>query len=77
MNDESFGNNLNGLEVDDLAENNCVRNEKNEAAKRNVVEKMWLHYYNDELLEKGLITESQYRKMKAMINSRKSSPAKA
>ena len=48
-------------------------NEEKEVKKRCVVEKMWLNYFNDSLLEKELITESQYRKMKIQINSRKAS----
>lgn len=35
-----------------------------------VVERMWLHYYNNTLLAQGIITETQHRKMQAMINSR-------
>lgn len=46
-------------------------NGDNECKKRCVVEKMWLNYFNDSLLKKGLITESQHRKMKIQINSRK------
>ena len=46
-------------------------NEENEAKKRCIVEKMWLNYFNNTLLEKGLITESQHRKMKIQIHSRK------
>ena len=57
-------------EVDIMAE--CT-NEENEVKKRYVIERMWLNYFNDSLLEKGLITESQYRKMKIQINSRKAS----
>lgn len=45
--------------------------ERNEALRRNVVEKMWLNYYNNELLAQGLITESMYRKMKVEISMRK------
>lgn len=45
--------------------------EENETKRRSVVEKMWLHYFNISLLEKGLITEAQYRKMKTQISSRK------
>lgn len=56
-----------------MAENHGEMNSANEAAKRNVVEKMWLNYYNNTLLEKGLITESQHRKMRVSINSRKPS----
>ena len=35
-----------------------------------VVERMWLRYYNDTLLAKGIITETQHRKMQAKICSR-------
>lgn len=59
-----------------MAENHIEMNEAKEAAKRNVVEKMWLNYYNNMLLEKGLITESQHRKMRVSINSRKPSALK-
>lgn len=45
--------------------------ERNEARRRNVVEKMWLNYYNNELLAQGLITEPMYRKMKVEISMRK------
>ena len=45
--------------------------ERNEARRRNVVEKMWLNYFNNELLAQGLITESMYRKMKVEISMRK------
>ena len=48
----------------------------NEAKKRAVIERMWLDYYNNSLLEQGLITEYQHQKMKALISSRMSSPAK-
>ena len=44
--------------------------ERNEELRRNVVEKMWLNYYNNELLAQGLITESMYRKMKAQTSTR-------
>ena len=45
--------------------------ERNEALRRNVVEKMWLNYFNNELLAQGLITESMHRKMKLEISMRK------
>lgn len=48
-------------------------NGENEGKRRCVVEKMWLHYFNNSLLEKGLITKAQHRKMKIQINSRKTS----
>ena len=56
-----------------MAENRYEMDGASEAAKRSVVEKMWLHYYNNTLLEKGLITESQHHKMRVSINSRQSS----
>jgi len=56
-----------------MAENHSEGCEANEAAKRNVIEKMWLNYYNNTLLEKGVITEAQHRKMRVSINSRKPS----
>lgn len=45
--------------------------ERNEARRRNVVEKMWLNYFNNELLAHGLITESMHRKMKLEISTRR------
>ena len=59
-----------------MAENHGEMNSASEAEKLNVVEKMWLNYYNNMLLEKGLITESQHRKMRVSINSRKPSALK-
>lgn len=59
-----------------MAENHCETSSTREAEKRNVVEKMWLHYYNNTLLEQGLITETQHQKMSASINSRKPSALK-
>lgn len=44
---------------------------RNEALRRNVVEKMWLNYFNNELLAQGLITESMHHKMKVQISTRK------
>lgn len=57
-------------EVDGVAAENELTNE---LKRKSVVEKMWLNYYNNSLLEKGLITETQHRKMKVKINSRKPS----
>ena len=45
--------------------------ERNEVLRRNAVEKMWLNYYNNELLAQGLISESMHRKMKLDISMRK------
>lgn len=39
--------------------------------KQLVIEKAWLHYYNDTLLQQGLISEVQHRKMKTKINCRR------
>lgn len=54
-----------------MAENHYEMDGSNEAVKRSVVEKMWLHYFNNSLLEKGLITEAQHSKMKTQISRRK------
>ena len=43
----------------------------NEELRRNAVEKMWLHYFNNGLLEQGLITESMHRRMKLNISTRR------
>jgi len=45
----------------------------NEQQRRNVVEKMWLNYFNNGLLEKGMITPDQHRRMKVYISTRKPS----
>ncbi len=47
-----------------------LRNDKNEQQRRAVVETMWLNFYNTTLLEKGLISEKQYKKMAIKINTR-------
>ena len=57
-------------EVDGMADKASMSNEQK---RQSVVEKMWLNYFNNQLLEKGLITETQHRKMKVSINSRKPS----
>lgn len=46
------------------------KNLSKEQQRQVVVERMWLHYYNNTLLAKGVITEAQHRKMQAMINCR-------
>lgn len=45
------------------------QNTTNDLRRQAVVEKMWLHHYNNTLLEKGLITQTQHRRMMAKINS--------
>lgn len=47
-----------------------LRNDTTEQQRRAVVEKMWLHFYNQTLFEKGLINEKQYKKMAVKINTR-------
>ena len=49
-----------------------THNLTDEQKRRNVVEKMWLNYFNNGLLEKGMITPEQHRKMKLYISTRKS-----
>ena len=46
----------------------------NEQLRQAAVERMWLHYYNNTLLEQGLISEDMHRKMKTQIAARKSAP---
>ena len=43
----------------------------NEARRRAMVEKMWLKYFNNSLLERGLITLAQHQKMELHIKTRK------
>jgi len=44
----------------------------NEQLRRAVVEKMYLNYFNNSLLEQGIITPEQHRKMQIQIATRKS-----
>ena len=50
-----------------------THNLTDEQKRRNVVEKMWLNYFNDGLLKQGMITEAEHRKMKLYITTRKPS----
>ena len=56
-----------------MAEKNILTNEQK---KRYTVEKMWLNFYNDSLLAKGMITEDQHRRMHVKISCRKAPTAK-
>lgn len=47
----------------------------NEQMRRAAVERMWLNYFNNGLLEQGIITPEQHRKMAAQIATRKSNSA--
>lgn len=38
-----------------------------------IAEQIWLHYYNDYLFGKGIITEQERNKLKFRIDSRKPS----
>ena len=42
-----------------------------EQMRRAAVEKMYLNYFNNTLLEQGVITPEQHRKMKLQIATRK------
>lgn len=44
-----------------------------ERIKQAKVEKMWLNYFNNSLLEKGIITPEEHRRMEAQIVARKDS----
>jgi len=39
--------------------------------KQSVIDQLWLHYYNQTLHDKGLISDRDYSRMKAKINSRR------
>lgn len=41
------------------------------AYEKQVAEEIWLHYFNNYLLEHGVITEREHRKMIALIAGRK------
>ncbi len=43
----------------------------NEQRRRSAAEQLWLHYYNQTLFDKGLITESERNRMTNRINARK------
>lgn len=43
----------------------------NEARRRAVLERMWLNFYNNTLLEKGMISPEDHRRMKVYISTRK------
>ena len=47
-----------------------MRAEKQGQDKRIFAERMWLLYFNDVLLQNGIITADDYRKMILRINSR-------
>ena len=46
------------------------KNETNEKT-RIQYEQLWLRYFNDSLLEKGIITKEEYQKMNTRIINRK------
>lgn len=46
------------------------RNEANDKTKAQY-EQLWLRYFNDSLLEKGIITKDEHQKMNARIVNRK------
>ena len=58
------------MEAKHMAEKHKMTDEER---RRAVVERMWLHYFNNGLLEKGLITEAEHRRMKLYITTRKPS----
>ena len=48
-------------------------NKKNwtEGEKQNVIDKLWLNYFNDTLYDRGLISEDDRNRMRNRINHRK------
>ena len=59
-----------------MAEENEMRPGMTEQKKQEVMEQLWLTYYNDTLFAKGLITEDQRNKMRVKIKNRSSSRAR-
>lgn len=53
-----------------MTEKNTMSNEQR---RRWIAEKMWLNFYNKHLLEQGIITDAQYKKMQIQISSKKPS----
>lgn len=47
----------------------------NEQCRREMVEKLWLNYFNDSLFQQGIITEAERNRIKNKIENRKPSPA--
>lgn len=47
------------------------KKEYTEAEKQNVVDKLWLNYFNDTLYAQGLITEDIRNRMRNQISRRK------
>lgn len=45
------------------------------AREKQVAEEIWLHYFNNYLLEHGAITEREHRKMIALIAGRRKNDA--
>ena len=41
-----------------------------EEQRKNVAEELWLNYFNQVLLEQGIITQAEYNRMTALIASR-------
>lgn len=42
-----------------------------EQLRRAAVEKMWLQYFNDQLLVQGIITQPEHKRMQAQLATRK------
>ena len=40
------------------------------ATQQAVIRNLWLNYYNNTLLEKGIISKDEHRKMKIKINNK-------
>ena len=53
-----------------MAETEDRKQFMNEQKKQAVIEQLWLTYYNDTLIAKGVITEDQRNKLRVMIKSR-------
>lgn len=47
-----------------------TKQSKKQYNKKSLAEQLWLHYYNNTLFEKGIISETERNKMKNRIDSR-------
>lgn len=46
------------------------REQSNEYRRKKLAEELWLNYFNQSLLEQGLISQAEYNRMTALIASR-------
>ena len=59
--------NIFGGERDDIAKGEMPLQHDGTAAKERITRETWHHYYNDNLRERGIITEEEWLKMRRLI----------